>query len=101
MRLGSARKKVLKSSRHSPHFSIFVLCANTSNGFLQRRSVPHASRAEAQLNQILHDVPSALAVLTETAEMALKAYGQHLSDGLALASKEAALLNGTDAYSPL
>jgi hypothetical protein len=72
--------------------------------FLQNRvnhGIWHASRTESQLNQILHDVPSTLAVLTETAGMALKTYGQYLSDCLAFASKEAPLLTGTDISSAL
>ncbi len=60
--------------------------------FLEERvkqGIRHTSLTEAQLNQVLHDIPSALAVLTETAGKALKAYGQYLSDCLLLASKEA------------
>jgi hypothetical protein len=72
--------------------------------FLQNsvsQGVWHASQTENQLNQILHDVPAALAVLTETAGMALTAYGKYLSDCLAFASKKAALLTGTDISSAL
>lgn len=49
----------------------------------------HTSMIEFQLNQLLHDIPMALSVLTETARMALKTYGEYLSDCLALASEEA------------
>ena len=56
-----------------------------------KQDVRHTSLNEAQLNQLLRHMPSALSVLTETAGMALKAYGQYLSDCLELAFKEAAL----------
>jgi hypothetical protein len=61
--------------------------------FLERRvneGTEQTSLNERHLNQLLQDIPSALAVLTETAGMALKAYGQYLVDCLTLASTEAA-----------
>jgi hypothetical protein len=60
--------------------------------FLQDRvkeGIRHTSMIEFQLNQLLHDRPMALSVLTESARMALKTYGEYLSDCLALASEEA------------
>jgi hypothetical protein len=60
-------------------------------GFLENRvkeGLQHTSVIECQLNQLLHDVPTALSRLTETARMALMTYGEYLSDCLALASEE-------------
>lgn len=56
-----------------------------------KQDVGHTSLNEAQLNELLRRIPSALTVLTESAGNALKAYGQYLSDCLDLAFKEAAL----------
>jgi hypothetical protein len=64
-----------------------------------KQGIRQTSLNEVQLNHMLHDIPSALAVLTETAGMALKAYGQYLSDCLTLASKEAALCKAHGASS--
>jgi hypothetical protein len=49
----------------------------------------HTSMIEYQLNQLLHDIPIALSVFTETARMALKTYGEYLGDCLDLASDQA------------
>jgi len=57
-----------------------------------REGPRHTSRTETVLTEVLQEVPTALGVLTETAGMALKAYGQYLTDCLALASKEAAVI---------
>jgi len=60
--------------------------------FLEKRvkeGLRHTSVIECQLNQLLHDVPIALSALTQRATMALTAYGEYLSDCLALASEEA------------
>lgn len=60
--------------------------------FLENRvkeGIPHTSVIECQLNQLLHDIPTALSALTETARLALKTYGEYLNDCLALASQEA------------
>lgn len=51
----------------------------------------HTALNEAHLNQLLRDMPSALSVLVETGGLALKAYGQYLSDCLDLASQAVAL----------
>jgi hypothetical protein len=59
--------------------------------FLENRvkeGLRHTSVIECQLNQLLHDVPTALSRLTETARMALMTYSEYLSDCLALASEE-------------
>jgi hypothetical protein len=67
-----------------------------------KQDIGHTSLNETQLNQLLRQMPSALSVLTETAGMALKAYGQYLSDCLELAFKEAASCktNGTASKLP-
>jgi len=60
--------------------------------FLENRvkeGIRHTSVIECQLNQLLHDVPIALSGLTQTGRMALKAYGEYLSDCLTVASEEA------------
>lgn len=61
----------------------------------------HTSHTEAQLNQLLRHMPSALSILTETAGKALNAYGQYLNDCLDLASKEAALCKPSGTASKL
>ena len=73
-----------------------VLGPQTITGlqFLKNRVIQgdgYTLRAEDELNKVLHDVPSALPLLTETAGSALKLYSEYLSDCLSLASKEAAL----------
>ena len=60
--------------------------------FLENRvkeGTRHTSMLECQLNQLLHNIPMALSVITETSRMALKTYGEYLSDCLVLASEEA------------
>lgn len=66
-----------------------------------KQDIGHTSLNEAQLNQLLRHIPSALSVLTETAGKALEAYGQYLSDCLELASKEAALCKTSGTASKL
>jgi hypothetical protein len=66
-----------------------------------KQDIGHTSLSEAQLNQLLRHLPSALSVLTEIAGMALKAYGQYLIDCLELASKEAALCKTSGTASKL
>lgn len=60
--------------------------------FLERHvkeGMEQTSLNEGHLNEVLYDIPSSLTVLTETAGMALKAYGQYLVDCLTLARKQA------------
>jgi hypothetical protein len=66
-----------------------------------KQDIGHTSLNEAQLNQLLRHMPSALSVLTETAGKALEAYSQYLSDCLELASKEAALCKTSGTASEL
>ena len=60
----------------------------------------HTPLNEAQLNQVLHNIPSAVTVLTETAVRALKAYGEYLKHCLTAATNEAAAMKHQDPSSP-
>lgn len=53
-----------------------------------RQGAWHTSRVERVLNDVLEQVPASLTALTKTAGLALKAYGQYLTDCLALAERQ-------------